>query len=494
MTTALNLPAGYKRYEKVLSYNGPGKEEIMWVLKPGEEFIGHDDRQSPPRAYSVIHNKYGPGKTSFRDEKSESIRRAIQGALRLDAGPVKGGIDVKGDLRRDQSRNGSLEVETDGQIVIIRVDGSHQTCCGCFGGSDSRIDVDMIVKEAANANSSSQISTASVVASPPSGNISQVSVQEELEQFLREHPDRIFTPPQEMEVLWTPIHEIAYQSRTDLLSELLRTRNDILKGMKGYTPLHSACRKGSLVMVVTLVEKEPGLLKEFAENKYNPLHSALRNENREERKKIISYLLSKNPSLGELKPQMPLSALTLEQLTALCEAIPSVSQLKELDLRGNGITSTGAAVVNKALVASSSIQVLLLGDNKDLKEEGIQALQEGLARFCLEEVSLKKVDLTDLGAKYLVQSLQRGSLKKLDLSHNNIGDTGAVFLAELVGKNMLLEDLNLWANQISDDGAKALYKALAGRTEPLKMNLEGNPLSENAKSQLKQLKNHNILI
>ena len=293
--------------------------------------------------------------------------------------------------------------------------------------------------------------------------------------------------------MWTPIHEIAYQSRTDLLSELLRTRADILKIMKGYTPLHSACRKGTLVMVRTLVEREQGLLKEFGENKYTPLHSALRNENPEERKRIVSYLLSKNPSLCELRPQIPLCSLTLEQLTALCDALPSVPQLRELDLRGNGITSVGAAIVNKALLASSSIQVLLLGDNKDLKEEGIQALQEGLARFCLEEVSLKKVDMTDLGAQHLVQSLQRGTLKKVDLSHNHIGDTGAISLAKLVD-NIHLEDLNLWNNQIGDTGAQALYAALLRRTKPLKINLDANQLTERAKNQLKTLSIHTILL
>ena len=79
----------------------------------------------------------------------------------------------------------------------------------------------------------------------------------------------------------------------------------------------------------------------------------------------------------------------------------------------------------------------------------------------LERLDLYANNIGDEGAKALASALEKNTtLVLLELAKNNIGDEGAKALATALEKNRSLERLYLELNYIGDEGAKALATAL----------------------------------
>ena len=70
------------------------------------------------------------------------------------------------------------------------------------------------------------------------------------------------------------------------------------------------------------------------------------------------------------------------------------------------------------------------------------------------------------------------TLRYLDLSFNQISDEGATALGRALKGNMTLQQLNLGRNQISDEGANALGRALKGNTTLKELYLHDNQISD----------------
>ncbi|KAF6163688.1 hypothetical protein GIB67_036148 [Kingdonia uniflora] len=229
---------------------------------------------------------------------------------------------------------------------------------------------------------------------------------------------------------------------------------------------------------------------------------------------ILKSLNLSNNALGEkgirafqalLRSQSSLEELYLmndgiseEAAQAVCELIPSTGKLKILHFHNNMTGDEGALAISKIVKSSPALEdfrcsstrveseggialVQALGNctflkNLDLRDNmfGVEAglalsevipLHEGLT-----EVYLSYLNLEDEGAIALANALKQSapSLRVLEMAGNDITVESASTLADCIGTKKFLTKLNLSENELKDEGAILIAKALEEDHEQLK--------------------------
>lgn len=120
--------------------------------------------------------------------------------------------------------------------------------------------------------------------------------------------------------------------------------------------------------------------------------------------------------------------------------------IKQLNLKGNNIRSSGAEVVGHFLKRNVAIRSLLLEWNSvGLWDSGMTAIADGLAvNQILMYLDLRNNQITHEGAGQLSNALKRNrTLKGIDLRWNNIGLLGGRELLSLLKHNKSLTCLEL---------------------------------------------------
>ncbi|KDP21460.1 hypothetical protein JCGZ_21931 [Jatropha curcas] len=220
----------------------------------------------------------------------------------------------------------------------------------------------------------------------------------------------------------------------------------------------------------------------------------------------LRYLNLSNNALGEkglrafgalLKTQKNLEELYLindgiseEAARAVCELIPSTEKLKVLQFHNNmtgdegavaiaeivkrstmledfrcsstRIGSDGGVILAEALGTCSHLRKLDLRDNMFGVEAGV-ALSKSLFSFAdLTEVYLSYLNLEDEGAEALANALKDSapSLEVLEMAGNDITVKGASRLAACIAAKQFLSKLNLSENELKDEGAILIAKAI----------------------------------
>ncbi|GLT36325.1 hypothetical protein SLA2020_107110 [Shorea laevis] len=220
----------------------------------------------------------------------------------------------------------------------------------------------------------------------------------------------------------------------------------------------------------------------------------------------LHYLNLSNNALGEkgvkafgalLKSQHNLEELYLindgiseEAARALCELIPSTDKLKILHFHNNMTGDEGAVAISEivkhsraledfrcsstrigaeggialaeALATCSHMKKLDLRDNMFGVEAGV-ALVKALSLFAdLTEVYLSYLNLEDEGAEALANALKESapSLEILEMAGNDITAKAASSLAACVSSKQFLTKLSLAENELKDEGAILIGKAL----------------------------------
>ncbi|KAL6500474.1 RAN GTPase-activating protein 2 [Orobanche hederae] len=220
----------------------------------------------------------------------------------------------------------------------------------------------------------------------------------------------------------------------------------------------------------------------------------------------LHYLNLSNNALGEkgirafgalLKSQYYLEELYLindgiseEAAMALCDLIPSTDNLRVLqfhnDMTGDEgakalsnivnnsplledfrcsstrVESDGGIALAKALENCNHLKKLDLRDNIFGVEAGL-ALSEVLYSFSdLSEIYLSYLNLENEGSIALVNALSGSapSLKILDMAGNEITAEAAPILASCIASKQFLVKLNLAENELKDEGAILIAKAL----------------------------------
>uniref|UniRef100_A0A5B6ZZU3 Putative RAN GTPase-activating protein 1 n=1 Tax=Davidia involucrata TaxID=16924 RepID=A0A5B6ZZU3_DAVIN len=237
----------------------------------------------------------------------------------------------------------------------------------------------------------------------------------------------------------------------------------------------------------------------------------------------LRYLNLSNNALGEkgvrafgelLKSQSKLEELYLmndgiseEAARAVCELIPSTKKLRILQFHNNMTGDEGAVAISElvkqspaledfrcsstrvgseggvalaeALKTCTHLKNLDLRDNMFGVESGV-ALSKALSGFAdLTEVYLSYLNLEDEGSKALANALKSSapSLEVLDMAGNDITIEAAPALAECIAAKQFLTKLNLAENELKDDGAILIAKALEeGHGQLIEVDLSTNAI------------------
>jgi Ran GTPase-activating protein (RanGAP) involved in mRNA processing and transport len=169
---------------------------------------------------------------------------------------------------------------------------------------------------------------------------------------------------------------------------------------------------------------------------------------------IVDQLVKIFPDLQNLEKLAlvgPGNNMNNENVITLANALPSLKNLKELDLNNNLLGIQGAITIANVLHRLPNLQRFTLNNN-DIQKEGAIAIINALH------------DLPNLN-------------KTIDLGQNNIGDGGAVEIAELLKGFPDLKILNLSRNHIRDNGAIAIANVLGRYLPELQiLNLNNNQI------------------
>lgn len=172
-------------------------------------------------------------------------------------------------------------------------------------------------------------------------------------------------------------------------------------------------------------------------------------ENKQLQDKIDHYAESKNINLTFQK-------LTDQDMGIVATDAIARKACKRLDLSENEITSAGFSILAKALRNNTTLESLSVAANR-LSDDAVATLIDPLteSRLILTELGLGINKITDVGAEYLAEILKvNRTLISLGLNKNEIGDRGAqALLKVLTSTNRSLRMLNLSFNKSITDAS-----------------------------------------
>ena len=196
------------------------------------------------------------------------------------------------------------------------------------------------------------------------------------------------------------------------------------------------------------------------------------------------------------------------ELLSLAPFLNSSKSLRTLDLSGASFNGTAVNEIQRFFRRNSSLEVLNLGDNQCLGDDGVESIIGSLESNTKKKKKLQVLALNNCGignrslssiSTFITQGNGR-NLVVLELSNNVISDDGARMLGQVLKSNRSLHTLSLQCNtEITDLGASSIlsslgiYKAssinmIVGSNHVLKsLNLEGCNISSNLLNQVKQL-------
>ncbi|XP_019180623.1 PREDICTED: RAN GTPase-activating protein 2-like isoform X3 [Ipomoea nil] len=188
-----------------------------------------------------------------------------------------------------------------------------------------------------------------------------------------------------------------------------------------------------------------------------------------------------------------------EAARAVCELVPSTERLKVLQFHNNmtgdegavaiseivkrsplledfrcsstRVGSDGGKALSKALETCTHLTKLDLRDNM-FGVDGGEALSKALTKHeNLSEIYLCYLNFEDEGAIAIANALKDSapSLRILEMAGNDITAKGAPALAACISEKKLLTKLNLSENELKDDGAIQIVKALEEGHDQLKV-------------------------
>ncbi|XP_050218892.1 RAN GTPase-activating protein 2 [Mercurialis annua] len=218
----------------------------------------------------------------------------------------------------------------------------------------------------------------------------------------------------------------------------------------------------------------------------------------------IAEVLKRSPLLEDFRCSS--TRVGAEGGIALSEALDNCSHLKKLDLRDNvfgveagvalskslskhaGLTEVylsylnledeGTIAIANALKESAcALEVLDIAGN-DITAESVAALSACVAaKQNLTKLNLAENELKDEGAIQIIKAMEEGhiKLKEVDMSTNSIGRVGGRLLAQVVVQKPEFKLLNINENILSDEGideVKEIFKKSPDMLGPLD---ENNP-------------------
>ena len=158
--------------------------------------------------------------------------------------------------------------------------------------------------------------------------------------------------------------------------------------------------------------------------------------------------------------------VTLDAVKAITSCLLNNDTLLELNMSGCGISSNTIATI---IDASRNLKALDVSNNCLY----IFDINPFHLPFHLQEL-----DILSTGALLIAEAIgKNASLQELDISHNNIQDYGAIAIGEQLKFNKTLQCLNVSANGITNKGLQSIAQALYVGAGLCKLNISYNRIT-----------------
>ncbi|KAJ6931116.1 RAN GTPase-activating protein 1-like [Populus alba x Populus x berolinensis] len=180
----------------------------------------------------------------------------------------------------------------------------------------------------------------------------------------------------------------------------------------------------------------------------------------------------------------------LEGGVALAEALGSCSHLRKLDLRDNMFGVEAGIALSKSLFAFADLTEVYLS-YLNLEDEGAEALANALKESApsLEVLDMAGNDITAKGASSLAACIvAKQFLTKLNLAENELKDEGAILIAKAIeAGHGQLNEVDLSTNAIRRAGARLLAQAVMHKPGFKSLNINGNYISDEGIDEVKDI-------
>lgn len=198
--------------------------------------------------------------------------------------------------------------------------------------------------------------------------------------------------------------------------------------------------------------------------------------------RILGKKLRRENHLEELAICNTTPKLSNAEMANLAHGLSKNSNLRLLDLTGADVNAKGFLKIKPFLEKNSSLQVLVLGENASVGDDGLHVILSSIQKggHSLRALNLESCGLRKFGPA--VPELMKtvgSSLRILDLSGNTIGDAGVEKLAESMKNNQCkLEYLGLKNTSVGDYGLLKLSDGLATDRTLHTLYLQSNPITD----------------
>jgi serine/threonine protein kinase len=181
----------------------------------------------------------------------------------------------------------------------------------------------------------------------------------------------------------------------------------------------------------------------------------------DEEAKIIVDELKNNSTVHRLI--LDANKLSNDGAKAIAELLQVNQTINEVNLSENNISSEGATALAQALRNNQTLTSLKIGSNP-LLDDGIQSVCEAIKRNkTLKVLWIHNTKISFIGVKLIAEMLRENNLvlEELAIGDNNITDDGAELIADALQINKSLTWLHMPSPDVTDKGALALAQGIA---------------------------------
>lgn len=193
--------------------------------------------------------------------------------------------------------------------------------------------------------------------------------------------------------------------------------------------------------------------------------------------KVVSNVLIFNSSLKSIMIRG--CSIDDEDVKFLLSYVNRNNTLETLDLMYNTITNVGCKYIQDFLVQNQHLKGLAIGMNKEISQEGLEYISEGLiVNYTLQHISLQGMRMDDSHAEIINKILTHNKgLKRIDIQNNKFTKISIELWKPALEKNTHLTGFNLFGNQITDEGGFILADILLNHPSLSRIELNCTGLS-----------------
>ncbi|KAG6491326.1 RAN GTPase-activating protein 1-like [Zingiber officinale] len=202
----------------------------------------------------------------------------------------------------------------------------------------------------------------------------------------------------------------------------------------------------------------------------------------------ISELLKCSPLLEDFRCSS--TRVGAEGGIELAKALETCTHLRKIDLRDNIFGVDAGIALSKALEKLVHVTEIYLS-YLNLEDEGSIAIVNALNNFApsLQVLDIGGNDVTLKAASALVDCITaKESLRKLFLSENELKDQGAIVIGKaLEDDHVQLEELDMSSNMIRRAGARCLAQAVSNKPDFKRLNINGNFIPDEGIDEVREI-------